>query len=69
MRSDDLSREQCRTLENKLGPMLGYLHRLKKRMQSKGFPPDDPLVSLVGNAEDAMHRLHVDVHYRAVEGK
>ena len=63
MRSDDLTREQARALKNKLAPMLGYLNRLKKRMARRGFPPDDPLLIEVCRAEDAMHELHVSVHY------
>jgi hypothetical protein len=63
MRSDDLTREQARALKNKLTPMLGYLNRLKKRMARRGFLPNDPLLVDVCRAEDAMHRLHVAVHY------
>lgn len=68
MRSDDLTKAQCRALSNKLVPMLGYLGRLKKRMSNRGFPHDDRLLQLVLNAEDAMHRLRVDVHYRGSSG-
>jgi hypothetical protein len=63
MRSDDLTREQARALKNKLQPMLGYLNRLKKRMQRKGFPTDDRLLISACRAEDAMHALAVEVHY------
>jgi hypothetical protein len=69
MRSDDLTKAQCRALSNKLAGMLGYLGRLKKRMTSRGFPHNDPLLQLVLTAEDAMHRLRVDVHYRSIEGQ
>jgi hypothetical protein len=65
MRSDDLTRDQARALKNKLQPMLGYLNRLKKRMVSKGFPPDDPLLAAVCHAENAVHELCVEVHYLA----
>jgi hypothetical protein len=65
MRSDDLTRDQARALKNKLGPMLGYLNRLKKRMNNKGFPPDDELLRAVCKAEMAMHELHVATHYLA----
>ena len=65
MRSDDLTREQARALKNKLQPMLGYLHRLKKRMHNRGFPPTDELLQAVCKAEMAMHELHVAAHYLA----
>jgi hypothetical protein len=63
MCSDDLTPEQARALKNKLQPMLGYLNRLKHRMRRRGFPPDDPLVAAVCHAEDAVHQLHVQMHY------
>ena len=68
MRSDDLTKAQCRALRNKIGQQLGYLDRLKRRMVNKGFPPDDSLLVLVRQAENAMHELSVEVYYRAVDG-
>jgi hypothetical protein len=65
MRSDDLTRDQARALKNKLQPMLGYLNRLKKRMQRRGFPPDDRLLIAACRAEEALHALSVEVHYVA----
>ena len=63
MRSDDLTPEQARALKNRLQPMLGYLNRLKHRMRRRGFLADDPLLAAVCRAENAMHELHVQVHY------
>lgn len=63
MRSDDLTKEQARTLKNNLQPMLGYLNRLKQRMRRKGFPPDDRLLAAVCRVEDALYALHVETHY------
>jgi hypothetical protein len=69
MTSDDLSPEQCDALSKQIGPMLSYLGRLSKRMAKARFPHDDPLRVLVGRAEDAVHRLRIDVHYRSVEAR
>ena len=63
MQSDDLTRAQARALKNKLQPMLGYLNRLKQRMRRRGFMPDDRLLTAVCRAEDAVHALHVEIHY------
>ena len=63
MQSNDLTSEQARALKNKLHPMLGYLGRLKRRMVRRGFLNDDRLLAAVVRAEDAMHALHVEVHY------
>ena len=40
--------------------MLGYLARLKARMQKRRFPNDDKLQQLVIQAYDAMHALNVE---------
>jgi hypothetical protein len=68
MQSTDLTREQVRSLKNKLHPMLGYLSRLKRRMVQRGFLNDDPLLAAVVRAEDAMHALHVETHYLSCDG-
>jgi hypothetical protein len=49
--------------------MVGYLHRLRVRMQKRGFPPEDPLMELVMNASDAVNLLHADVHCRSIDGQ
>ena len=63
MRCTDLTREQGRALKNKLQPMLRYLARLKRRMTYRGFPPHDPLLAAVVNAENALHALSIELHY------
>ena len=51
MQSYDLTRDQARALLVKLEPMLDYLNKLRHRMQSKGFPLDDPLWLTVSKAQ------------------
>ena len=63
MRSDDLSKEQARALKNKIGPMLNYLCRLQRRMRYRGFLESDPLLQRVVEASNAVHALHVELHY------
>src|SRR3954467_4923615 len=63
MQSDDLTRQQATALKNKLRPMLDYLSRLKRRMVNRGFLSGDPLLDAVVQAENAVHALHVQVHY------
>ena len=46
-----------------------YLHRLRARMQKRGFPEDDPLMVLVREASVAMHNRHTEVFCRAMDGK
>ena len=63
MQCDDLTPDQARALKNKLQPMLGYLNRLKHRMRRRGFLANDRLLAAATRAEDALHSLHVEVHY------
>ena len=63
MQADDLTREQAAALKNKLRPMLNYLGQLKRRMTYRGFLRGDPLLDAVVHAKNAVHALHVQVHY------
>jgi hypothetical protein len=62
MNSNDLTREQAEAISQKIGPMLGYMNRLKKRM-NQVFVRDDPLFAQVIDAADALHTLNVSIHY------
>ncbi len=50
-----------------LFPGVNYLLRLRDRM-AKVVAPNDPLLAMVREAYDAMHRLYVEMHYRLCEG-
>jgi hypothetical protein len=67
MTSSDLTREQAEALKAKAGEMLRYLGALNKRMHQRRFPPNDPLVIAGRDAYNAMHSLHVELHYLTVE--
>src|SRR5258707_12473668 len=62
MRREDLTREQAEAIKEKIAPILGYLNRLKKRM-NEVFARDDPLFAEVIDAADALHKLNVSIHY------
>ena len=61
----NLTREQAAAVAKSVGPMLGYLDRLRQRMEKVGFLPGDPLYVLVREAEDKIHHLSVELHYRS----
>ncbi len=67
MRSDDLTSAQAQQLKSSIRPMLGYLNRLKKRMEKRRFPSDDGLFPTVLRAYDAIHELNVHIHYLSCE--
>ena len=58
---------QIERIHQTIGPALGYLFRLRRRMEQT-LVPKDPLFLLVCHAYDAMHTLSVDLHYRTCEG-
>jgi hypothetical protein len=63
MDSRDLSTEQCEIMGDRLGPYLRYLHRVKRRMEARGFPMTDDLFQATNAAYDAAHGLTVSLHY------
>jgi len=46
---------------------LGYLCRLRERMEKRGFPPNDKLLKLIVAAYNAMHSLTVELQYMSCE--
>jgi hypothetical protein len=69
MDSEQLSKHQATILRDNISRSLGYLSRLRERMERTHFPPDDELLVLVKNAQDAVQRLWVDLHYRSCDGQ
>jgi hypothetical protein len=63
VQSANLTPEQAARIVAQVRPMLAYLRRLVKRMDKRRFPSDDPLFRVALNAHDAVHELHVHVHY------
>jgi hypothetical protein len=68
MDSSSLRRWQTAKLLDHIEPTLGYLSRLRARMQKVGFIPSDPLYQLVDRAYDAVHELRIKLHYLTCEG-
>ena len=58
-----VTQDEARIVAEAVHKQVGYLHRLRERME-KGHRKDDPLYALVGQAHDAAHRLWVGCHYR-----
>jgi hypothetical protein len=62
---DRLTPDQAEKLVNVVRPMGHYLFRLVERMDETGLRQRDPnLYRLVPAAEDAIHCLWVELHYR-----
>jgi len=68
MDSRTMTRRQAALLNKALQPAVGYLYRLRERMQKVGFLPSDPLYKLVCKAYDSLHALFVELHYLSCDG-
>lgn len=59
----DLTKEQCEKMLDVIGPALGYLSRLKRRIEDEAFPRDDKLREDVERAQGAMQDVRMTLHY------
>jgi hypothetical protein len=60
-----LTREQAEALQDRLVPTLGYLTRLRRRMEQLRL--DDKLYHDLLRAQMAMQDLCAELHYRSCE--
>jgi hypothetical protein len=58
-----LTPKQAEAFRNKIQPMLRFLLFCKRRLDSRNFDPKSRLYGLVDKAYDALHSLHVELHY------
>lgn len=58
----DVTAEQARTIGAAIVPTLEYLGKLHERMRRRGFPVDDPLMTKVMFALEAMRQLRAGLH-------
>jgi hypothetical protein len=61
-----LSRDQAEVLSARLGPMLGYLTRVRRRMEQARFDRD-VLYNDVVRAQASLQDLCSRLHYRTCE--
>jgi hypothetical protein len=57
MDSSNLAKWQLRKISNQIAGQIGYLHRLKQRMEKCGFPADDELLLAAIEAHRAADEL------------
>jgi hypothetical protein len=68
MNSNQLSKEQGRTMHAALVPTLRYLNRLYERLNARSFPPDDRLYRAAFKAQTATMELVMVLHYLTCDG-
>jgi hypothetical protein len=55
--STRITAAQAEAIAARVGPILGYVTRLRDRMQQRGWVGGDPRYTDVKAAQDALHRL------------
>jgi hypothetical protein len=68
MDSDELTTEQAGQKHESLFRLANYLHRVVKRMENWGFPPNDRLYEHAKRAYDAVCSLRVELRYISYTG-
>jgi hypothetical protein len=63
-----IERWQAARLRDGVGPTVGYLSRLRDRMDKVGFVPSDPLYNRVRKAYEALQALFMELHYLSCNG-
>jgi hypothetical protein len=64
-RMDSLTLRQVASLRDAIHERLGWMTRVRERMEKVGFVKGDELYELVKAAEDKLHTLWVTLHYEA----
>lgn len=62
----NMTREQARHLSELMQPRVGYIVRVRERMERAGMD-QDPLYKLLAKAEDTIRHFAVALHYRSCE--
>jgi hypothetical protein len=62
----NMTREQARRLSELMQPRVGYIVRIRERMDRRGMQ-NDPLFKLLVKAEDALLHFTSVLHYRSCE--
>ncbi len=61
-----LTMSQAGAFCQRVRPMLRFLFLCRKRLDARGFDPKSKLYAAVANAYDAMHGLHIELHYESI---
>jgi hypothetical protein len=60
-----LTPAQANALRERFQPTLRFLLLCKRRLDERGFDPRGKFYQSVCNAHDAMHTLHLELHYES----
>ena len=68
MNRDDVTKAQAKRIHAALWPSANYLARLRRRMEQRRFPHNDPLYVRVCATNEELNRLMMDLHYLSCDG-
>jgi hypothetical protein len=68
MNSSQLSKEQAAKLADEIAQHQAYFYRLRRRMETLGFPPSDMTLIMVGKLHDLLTELKMHAHYLSCNG-
>jgi hypothetical protein len=63
MDANDVTLAQCTQMRDRLRAYVTYLHRVRTRMDRRGFPQTDELLRATDAAYDAARELTRKLHY------
>jgi hypothetical protein len=66
MGKPELTTSQAKAFLARIRPTFGFLTRCKKRLEDRGFDQAGSLYTAVAKAQDAMRRLHLELHYESI---
>jgi hypothetical protein len=62
----ELTTSQAAAFRERIAPMLRFLYRCRKRLDTGGFDPKSKIYTVVTDAYDAIHSLHIELHYQSI---
>jgi hypothetical protein len=62
----EIRKSQADAFCQRIRPMLRFLYLCRKRLDTAGYDPECKLYAAVDKAYDAIHSLHIELHYQSV---
>jgi hypothetical protein len=60
-----LTAKQAEVLRDRIRPMLHFLHKCRRRLDTRGFDPRGPIYQAIEKAYSAVYSLHTSLHYES----
>ena len=68
MNSSQLTKEQTAKLAEEIAKHQAYFYRLRRRLETLGFPQSDITLIMVGKIHELLTELKMHVHYLSCNG-